>query len=55
MYITRMNYNTDEIVTQIYKWMEDVERDNPELVSSAVYGRTFEGKNITLLKVQHIH
>ncbi|XP_034083147.1 carboxypeptidase O-like isoform X3 [Gymnodraco acuticeps] len=50
MYITRMNYNTDEILTQIYKWMEDVERENPELVSSAVYGHTFEGKNIALLK-----
>ncbi|XP_033990619.1 carboxypeptidase O-like isoform X2 [Trematomus bernacchii] len=35
---------------EIYKWMEDVERENPELVSSAVYGRTFEGNNITLLK-----
>ena len=31
--------------------MEDVERANPQLVSSAVYGRTYEGRNITLLKV----
>ncbi|KAM9346887.1 carboxypeptidase O-like [Symphorus nematophorus] len=35
---------------EIYRWMEDVERGNPELVSSAVYGHTFEGRNITLLK-----
>ncbi|KAF0026363.1 hypothetical protein F2P81_021100 [Scophthalmus maximus] len=31
--------------------MEDVERGNPELVSSAVYGHTVEGRNITLLKL----
>ncbi|KAI9538377.1 hypothetical protein NQZ68_016419 [Dissostichus eleginoides] len=44
------DYTKYHPMDEIYKWMEDVERENPELVSSAVYGRTFEGKNITLLK-----
>ncbi|KAF3842920.1 hypothetical protein F7725_001769 [Dissostichus mawsoni] len=44
------DYTKYHPMDEIYKWMEDVERENPELVSSAVYGRTFEGRNITLLK-----
>lgn len=35
----------------IYGWMEAMERENPEMVSSSVYGHTFEGRNITLLKL----
>ncbi|KAK1903440.1 Carboxypeptidase O [Dissostichus eleginoides] len=46
------DYTKYHPMDEIYKWMEDVERENPELVSSAVYGRTFEGKNITLLKTR---
>lgn len=34
--------------------MKDVEQGNPDLVSSAVYGHTYEERNITLLKVTHI-
>lgn len=39
---------------QIYKWMEDVEREDSLLISSAVYGNTFEGRDIKLLKVLHL-
>ncbi|XP_038575872.1 carboxypeptidase O-like [Micropterus salmoides] len=45
------DYTKYHPMDEIYRWMEDVERGNPELVSSAVYGHTFEGKNITLLKL----
>lgn len=40
---------------EIRQWMEDVERMNPNLVSSSVYGQTFEGRNITLLKLALDH
>ncbi|KAM3861921.1 carboxypeptidase O-like [Diretmus argenteus] len=39
------------LMNQIYRWMDAVERENPELVSSTVYGRSYEGRNITLLKL----
>uniref|UniRef100_A0A667Z2X4 Carboxypeptidase O-like n=1 Tax=Myripristis murdjan TaxID=586833 RepID=A0A667Z2X4_9TELE len=45
------NYTKYHPMEEIYKWMEDVERGNPELVSSSVYGLTFEERNITLLKL----
>ncbi|XP_071328677.1 carboxypeptidase O-like [Trachinotus anak] len=45
------DYTKYHPMDEIYRWMEDVERANPELVSSAVYGHTFEGRNITLLKL----
>ncbi|XP_029315442.1 carboxypeptidase O-like [Cottoperca gobio] len=49
---TRMHdYAKYHPMEEIYTWMEEVERGNPELVSSAVYGRTYEGSNITLLKL----
>ncbi|XP_061083164.1 carboxypeptidase O [Conger conger] len=37
----------DEIST----WMEQLEQEYPGLVSSEVYGKTYEGNNITLLKI----
>ncbi|TKS67486.1 Carboxypeptidase O [Collichthys lucidus] len=45
------DYTKYHPMDEIYKWMEDVEQGNPELVSSAVYGRTYEGRNIKLLKI----
>ncbi|XP_020494078.1 carboxypeptidase O [Labrus bergylta] len=45
------DYTKYHPMAEIYRWMEDVERGNPELISSAVYGHTFEGRNITLLKL----
>ncbi|XP_018560349.1 carboxypeptidase O isoform X1 [Lates calcarifer] len=47
----RYDYTKYHPMDEIYGWMEDVERGNPELVSSAVYGHTYEGRNITLLKL----
>ncbi|GAA6231338.1 carboxypeptidase O-like [Lates japonicus] len=47
----RYDYTKYHPMDEIYRWMEDVERGNPELVSSAVYGHTYEGRNITLLKL----
>ncbi|XP_034742326.1 carboxypeptidase O-like isoform X2 [Etheostoma cragini] len=45
------DYSKYHSMDEIYRWMQDVERGNPELVSSAVYGHTYEGRNITLLKL----
>ncbi|XP_035030907.1 carboxypeptidase O [Hippoglossus stenolepis] len=47
----RYDYTKYHSMNEIYRWMEEVERGNPELVSSAVYGHTYEGRNITLLKL----
>lgn len=43
------------MTSQIYKWMKDIEQMNPDLISSAVYGHTYEKRNITLLKVTNTH
>uniref|UniRef100_A0A3Q1GLC1 Carboxypeptidase O-like n=1 Tax=Acanthochromis polyacanthus TaxID=80966 RepID=A0A3Q1GLC1_9TELE len=45
------NYTKYHPMDEIYRWMEDVERANPELVSSTIYGYTYERRNITLLKL----
>ncbi|XP_071755980.1 carboxypeptidase O-like [Centroberyx gerrardi] len=45
------SYTKYHPMDEIYRWMDDVERGNPELVSSTVYGRTHEERNITLLKL----
>ncbi|XP_010737533.3 carboxypeptidase O [Larimichthys crocea] len=44
------DYTKYHPMDEIYRWMEDVEQGNPELVSSTVYGHTYEGRKITLLK-----
>ncbi len=36
---------------QISAWMNQMERENPDVVSSMIYGQTYENRNITLLKV----
>ncbi|KAK2839562.1 hypothetical protein Q5P01_013302 [Channa striata] len=45
------DYTKYHPMQEIYRWMKDVEQKNPDLVSSAVYGHTFEERNITLLKL----
>uniref|UniRef100_A0A673CGI7 Peptidase M14 domain-containing protein n=1 Tax=Sphaeramia orbicularis TaxID=375764 RepID=A0A673CGI7_9TELE len=45
------DYTKYHRMDEIRQWMEDVEQMNPHLVSSSVYGQTYEGRNITLLKL----
>ncbi|KAJ8253010.1 hypothetical protein GJAV_G00208140 [Gymnothorax javanicus] len=45
------NYTTYHPMNEISMWMEQVAKENPELVTSEVYGKTYEGNNITLLKI----
>eukprot|EP00064_Thunnus_orientalis_P014930 superscaffoldBa00002679_g14977 len=45
------DYTKYHPMDEIYRWMEDVKQRNPELISSTVYGHTYEGRNITLLKL----
>ncbi|XP_069011373.1 carboxypeptidase O-like [Embiotoca jacksoni] len=45
------NYTKCHPMDEVYRWMEDVEGGNPALVSSVVYGHTFEGRHMTLLKL----
>ncbi|KAJ8350306.1 hypothetical protein SKAU_G00254360 [Synaphobranchus kaupii] len=45
------NYTKYHPMDEISLWMEQVQNENPGLVSSEVYGKTYEGKNITLLKI----
>lgn len=45
------DYTKYHPMDEIYEWMKHMEGLNPELISSTVYGQTFEGRNITLLKL----
>ncbi|XP_036397307.1 carboxypeptidase O [Megalops cyprinoides] len=48
----RNNYYTKyHPMEEISMWMEQMVKENPGVVSSEVYGQTFEGRNITLLKI----
>ncbi|XP_062391031.1 carboxypeptidase O-like [Sardina pilchardus] len=49
--IWNYNYTRYHPMSEISDWMERVVSENPELVSSSVYGETFEGRNITYLKI----
>ncbi|KAG9330803.1 hypothetical protein JZ751_022063 [Albula glossodonta] len=49
--LNEYKYTTYHPMSEISMWMEQVVKENPGLVSSEVYGKTFEGKNITLLKI----
>ncbi|KAJ8372566.1 hypothetical protein AAFF_G00281430 [Aldrovandia affinis] len=49
--LNNYNYTRYHSMDEISGWMEQVVKENPGLVSSEVYGETFEGKNITLLKI----
>uniref|UniRef100_A0A8C6UT97 Peptidase M14 domain-containing protein n=1 Tax=Neogobius melanostomus TaxID=47308 RepID=A0A8C6UT97_9GOBI len=50
---SELNYDYTKYhpIDEIYEWMKHMEELNPELISSAVYGQTFEGRNITLMKL----
>uniref|UniRef100_A0A673G340 Carboxypeptidase O n=1 Tax=Sinocyclocheilus rhinocerous TaxID=307959 RepID=A0A673G340_9TELE len=41
-------YNT---MDEISAWMNQMERENPDVVSSMIYGQTYENRNIALLKI----
>ncbi|KAL2080927.1 hypothetical protein ACEWY4_022780 [Coilia grayii] len=45
------DYTKYHPMSEISDWMKKVVAENPGLVSSAVYGETFEGRNITYLKI----
>ncbi|XP_063070668.1 carboxypeptidase O-like [Engraulis encrasicolus] len=45
------DYTKYHPMPEIYDWMEQMVAENPGVVSSAVYGETFEGQNITYLKI----
>nr|XP_046191038.1 carboxypeptidase O [Oncorhynchus gorbuscha] len=49
---TERNYYTRyHNMSEITAWMEQMKRENPDVVSSMVYGQTYERRNITLLKI----
>ncbi|KAL6481068.1 hypothetical protein MHYP_G00091480 [Metynnis hypsauchen] len=60
--LTGLDYNAEVTVNrvgafgsanpgQISAWMEQMEKDHPDVVSSMTYGTTYEKRNITLLKI----
>ncbi|CAB1327661.1 unnamed protein product [Coregonus sp. 'balchen'] len=49
---TERNYYTRyHNMSDITAWMEQMKRENPDVVSSMVYGQTYERRDITLLKI----
>uniref|UniRef100_A0A4W5KWY9 Carboxypeptidase O n=1 Tax=Hucho hucho TaxID=62062 RepID=A0A4W5KWY9_9TELE len=47
----RNYYSRYHNMSEITAWMEQMKRENPDVVSSMVYGQTYERRNITLLKI----
>ncbi|TRZ01860.1 hypothetical protein DNTS_025792 [Danionella cerebrum] len=45
------NYTTYHTMDEISDWMNQMERENPDVVSRMIYGQTYEKRNITLLKI----
>ncbi|XP_063067991.1 carboxypeptidase O-like [Engraulis encrasicolus] len=45
------NYYVYHTLTEILQWMEQMERDNPGVVSIIPYGETYEKRSIKLLKI----
>ncbi|XP_067116330.1 carboxypeptidase O isoform X1 [Osmerus mordax] len=45
------DYNKYHTMEEISAWMQDIEMQNPEVVSSQMYGQTYEKRNITLMKI----
>ncbi|XP_026060467.1 carboxypeptidase O-like [Carassius auratus] len=45
------DYTKYHPMDEISTWMNQMERENPDVVSSMVYGQTYEKRNITLLKI----
>ncbi|KAL1022062.1 hypothetical protein UPYG_G00021730 [Umbra pygmaea] len=50
-YSERNYYTRYHNMTEISEWMEQMETENPDVVSSLVYGQTYEKRNISLLKI----
>ncbi|CAB1327662.1 unnamed protein product [Coregonus sp. 'balchen'] len=47
----RNYYTRYHNMSEITAWMEQMKRENPDVVSSMVYGQTYERRDITLLKI----
>ncbi|XP_058616458.1 carboxypeptidase O [Onychostoma macrolepis] len=45
------DYTKYHTMDEISAWMNQMERENPDVVSSMIYGQTYENRNITLLKI----
>ncbi|XP_051982311.1 carboxypeptidase O [Xyrauchen texanus] len=45
------DYNKYHSMDEISAWMNQIERENSDVVSSMIYGQTYEERNITLLKI----
>ncbi|KAB5523266.1 hypothetical protein PHYPO_G00150510 [Pangasianodon hypophthalmus] len=45
------DYTKYHTMDEISEWMKTMERDYPDVVSSIIYGNTYEKRNITLLKI----
>ncbi|KAG9271572.1 carboxypeptidase O-like [Astyanax mexicanus] len=50
---TTRNYDYTKYhnMSEISAWMEQIVKENPGVVTSQTYGKTFEGRDITLLKI----
>uniref|UniRef100_A0A4W4GXU5 Peptidase M14 domain-containing protein n=1 Tax=Electrophorus electricus TaxID=8005 RepID=A0A4W4GXU5_ELEEL len=45
------NYTNYHTMDEISDWIQQMEKDHPDVVSRMVYGTTYEKRNITLLKI----
>ncbi|XP_030634872.1 carboxypeptidase O [Chanos chanos] len=45
------DYTKYHTMPEISAWMDQIEKDNPDVVSSIVYGQTYEKRDIKLLKI----
>ncbi|XP_026061523.1 carboxypeptidase O [Carassius auratus] len=45
------DYTKYHTMDEISAWMNQIERENPDVVSSMIYGQTYENRNISLLKI----
>ncbi|KAI2668789.1 Carboxypeptidase O [Labeo rohita] len=45
------DYTKYHTMDEISAWMNQMEKENPDVVSSMIYGQTYEKRNITLLKI----
>ncbi|XP_073710906.1 carboxypeptidase O isoform X3 [Misgurnus anguillicaudatus] len=44
-------YNKYHPMSEIYAWIDQIVEENTGVVTSSVFGRTFEGRNMTYLKI----
>lgn len=45
------DYTKYHTMDEISAWMNQMQRENPDVVSTMIYGQTYEKRNITLLKI----